>query len=78
MACASVNFEFVCVALGFRVLYFLDLVLGFLGLVFGIETWAWFVSVCNLGVAVGAVVVCCLNATLLDFWACDLLVVCNG
>ena len=31
MACASVNFEFVCVALGFRVLCFLDLVLGFLG-----------------------------------------------
>ena len=49
--------------LGFRVLCFLDLVLGFLGLVFGIETWAWFVSVCNLGVAVGAVVVCCLRAT---------------
>ena len=56
-------------ALSFLVFRLLDLVFGLLGFVFGAETWAWFVSGCNLGVAVGVVVVCCLNATLLEFWA---------
>ena len=52
--------------LGFR---FLDLVFGFLGFDFWTGTWAWFVSIGKLGVEVGAVVVCCLNATGLEFGA---------
>ena len=52
--------------LGFR---FLDLVFGFLGFGVWTGTLVRFVSICKLGVEVGAVVVCCLNATGLEFGA---------